>query len=235
MNLGTIPHKELAKYLNQIDLYNLILVNKILFQNYQSYLDKIKTFCSTRANCLSIYDFLNDNYEYHVVYNFRNGTTDLIPPEEISLKYYESDLQTITHVMKKVPLKEGDLIKFRAVKNVISKNKSFGFEGLDKYNYSSYMLLNGSLVIIPYTIFGYTFCISKASCSIYHWIDLFRILLIKIPYVVQSHADKYIEIDSGDFYYRVKCIGILPKEKDYLDNELIVRYRGEKCSISSIL
>jgi len=200
--IESIPKDELAKYMNQVDLYNLVLLNKLLKQRYQPYLNKIKAFFSTRANCLSIYGYVDDNYKYEAAYTYRNGSTDLIEPGKYTITLYEGAVLIAIKIMNEISVKVGDIIKFRNLENIKSAKDATDYSVFDYFRYVIFFVSDDKSISVCYQN-NAIFSISINDYSIYHWIDLLKSFILDIPYIIQSHSENYIEIDAGDFYYSI--------------------------------
>ena len=224
MNLEMIPSAELSKYLNQVDLGNLTLTNKSINQIYQPYMNQIKDFFSTRASCLSIYLNRGDTH-YEILYTYKNLSIDLIPPKNIIINVIDREIDIINYVITSIKiLKNGDIIKFR---NVHMFDKPIDYDKLDKIPYYSHIFSDSLVSNRDLHQYGMN-AIHPKNQSIYHWCGLLNYFLLVSPYIIQSNANGYIEIDAGKFYYRV-CFN----DNGLLSNEpLFVTYENGKCITS---
>jgi len=229
MSLESIPPTELAKYLNQIDMRNLSLINKQLNQYYKSCLEEIKKYISTRANRLSIYFINENNNSEYIVYYFHQTMTgkdlvNLILPRKFKVQnknliYMAGERALFRDIAlflaKKVKIKEGDIIEIIEDVSIISNTLIFDNSFTYIYEYTKGQLIkigDNHVNLQPAKILLETY-------SIYHWSWSLNYVLYSVPNMYTFFDNDgnviYVEINTGKFLFRVNCKKTKPTDKNY--------------------
>ena len=150
--MEVIPRDELVQYLNQYELYNLILVNKYLFSSYKTYLSNLKKWLDKRARYLNITiifscDFTIDKITYHFIdgnENFIIAPTTINFDQNYFLTFnFRSIIKKLAEI-ENIKLLEGDLIYIDHVSYTINEktyhynNRAYYYDGKLYHNIDDY-------------------------------------------------------------------------------------------------
>ena len=229
MSFELIPLMEIVRLLNQIDLKNLVLVDKKINSLFFPYLQKFKEYMSTRASCLSIY-ITEDFSEYMIRYNFKaligEDTVDLIQPGKFMAEKEERDRnipsRLITNLIPDIPIKNGDIVKVLTNPAAFHFKKNFDYGLILENEFClNYIFLDDDIIYLSGEGIGEKeFAPLLWEYSIYHWCWLFPYLEILMRLPINLYFDKegdpiYLEMDSGKFLSRIDCKGVVLKRYKY--------------------
>jgi len=210
MNLEEIPPTELFKFLNQVDLCVLKLVNKRFNSMYSSLCDKIKQFSETRANYLFMQFRIcaEESKDVQIDYSINSSVEKYINLHSEKLYHRKMDFSMITDLIHLIqfPVKLGDVIRFKdacagvMTLFVIRKEDAPEFQQFDIYQLFDNLYLCHCIGLIPFQ------CISP-----YHWTNYSIVNDILLPfnyvyfYYNEDNTVKYVEIDFKKFRFRLDC------------------------------
>jgi len=202
--MENIPISELVRYLNQVDIFNFVLINKNIHQLYQPYLNEFKAFYSTKANRLLIYVsykpliysvsyFFNQGFEFHKM-------GDHFTYERKFESQIEAISKIIDQIIPMVPIKDGDFVK--------CFSDIFGGTAEDPLLFTSYLYKTDKIKAVQnISNWGTTYEIYTKDYSIHHWSNVFNVIMfhssLMVPYFESPNKLLYVEIDFGKYRLRI--------------------------------
>ena len=236
MLFDNIPLSEITRHLNQVDLFNLILVNKKFKLLFWPCLEEIKKYISSRASILFIDIEAYKKEERVVTYHFYtdkklNGRNPQIGSLIVDSKYGFYDFLDL--ILPNISINDWDLI--------IRKENTYRFISNKKEcivsNEWAHFYLNGTASKSIYQGFnGYEINVPLHKYSLYHWSEILEVVafhdLSNIRFIYSKNELIYIEVNTGRFFFRMNCESI---NSSLLYNPTFkAKFNNNKCSLKWI-
>jgi len=226
MCLEIIPPGEISVYLNQVDLFSLILINKKMYCLYKSYLDGIKRFSSQRANILSIAISFNETTSIAYMNHRHNEKIieyschlNLHIPNIENLKVIVKLLEYIKDkCTQKIILESGDIIRVQLLNDSYNANNFLILNDYHTREFQKYITYSDKL--LPFCNLNISKVdLHRATLPLYpfpptFWFSgmTFYSYLVPISKIILNEKiNEYVEILYDKFRYRINiCPSPIP-------------------------